>query len=483
MRFVFRSLALLSAMAFAACSRATPETAPVDAATAAAQPPATATAVALPDCADWAFIAQSIDTQWDALRNRSGLRCERIGAPGGDFIECAPDAGARLHGLEISSLVVNHPMGTDQLQADLTGDAQTVVQRLREVLGREADIVDPSDAGWVWINPHEDGHERRVQVYVGGREPPQLTCSIAAKSAPFAKSDESPPVYGTELIRALVRCEAVEFMQRDAAARKQALLGAGLRCELSPAGGITGLRCGLPPATRAWGDTVAETLRIVDRDGQRVGIVTLAADVGRVRAAIERELGMPMGTDADGVAVNDGGLDDMYRMRLLAQGKGRAELQCLYDAGDVAAAQSPDHAPDQDRAAHAGGPFHEDATQQDETPPGSIEGAIRYPDGDAPALRICALQGDGAIHRCVDTAAGAKTYRIERAPAGSYVVIAQARSGALRAGGHVQPVQCIRAPCPEMPAEVFVPGGGGVSGIDLNGFYDAREDFPALPSP
>jgi hypothetical protein len=61
-------------------------------------------------------------------------------------------------------------------------------------------------------------------------------------------------------------------------------------------------------------------------------------------------------------------------------------------------------------------------------------------------------------------------------------VIAAANEWPYRVGGHVQPVQCIRAPCPDMPASVAVAAGATVSGIDINGFYEKRDDFPAIPA-
>lgn len=116
---------------------------------------------------------------------------------------------------------------------------------------------------------------------------------------------------------------------------------------------------------------------------------------------------------------------------------------------------------------------------------GSIAGRIAYDAGPAPAMRICAIgSGDPAeaTHRCVRTAAGATTYRIDGLPADDYSVFAWTTGAAPRVGGHVEQVQCIRAPCPPMPAGVTIAGGGKVEGVDLNGFYDRRDDFPPMPA-
>ncbi len=116
---------------------------------------------------------------------------------------------------------------------------------------------------------------------------------------------------------------------------------------------------------------------------------------------------------------------------------------------------------------------------------GMITGRIAYDDGAAPALRICAIgSGDPATarHVCTTTAAGATEYRLTGVPADDYGVFAWTRSGPSRVGGHVQQVQCIRAPCPPMPMDVTVGSGARVDGVDLNGFYDSRDDFPPMPT-
>lgn len=116
---------------------------------------------------------------------------------------------------------------------------------------------------------------------------------------------------------------------------------------------------------------------------------------------------------------------------------------------------------------------------------GAIEGRILHPAHVVPALRICAI-GSGAPEDakrvCIDTRPSQDRYRIDGLPPDDYVVIAAGNEGPHRIGGHVQPVQCIRAPCPDMPASVAVAAGRIVTGIDINGFYEKREDFPAIPA-
>lgn len=115
---------------------------------------------------------------------------------------------------------------------------------------------------------------------------------------------------------------------------------------------------------------------------------------------------------------------------------------------------------------------------------GRIEGVIRHPAHALPAMRVCALSTAPTRepHRCTTTRAGADRYRIDGLPPGDYQVFAEVAKGMHRIGGHVQQVQCIRAPCPEQPKTITVTSGAMQGGIDLTFFDDARADFPALPS-
>lgn len=115
---------------------------------------------------------------------------------------------------------------------------------------------------------------------------------------------------------------------------------------------------------------------------------------------------------------------------------------------------------------------------------GSIEGVIQHPAHVVPAMRICALQTaqPGEPHRCTNTRASDDTYRIDGLPPGEYQVFAEAARGMYRHGGHMQAVQCIRAPCPDQPKTIKVTAGSRLDGIDLTFFDEARADFPALPS-
>lgn len=132
---------------------------------------------------------------------------------------------------------------------------------------------------------------------------------------------------------------------------------------------------------------------------------------------------------------------------------------------------------------------HTDAAEAGATPTtagktGTIEGRILHPAHVVPALRICAI-GSGAPAEakkiCIDTRLSQYAYRIEGLPPDDYIVIAAAGAGPYRVGGHMQQVQCIRAPCPEMPASVTVAAGANVAGVDIKNFYEKRDDFPAIP--
>ena len=111
-------------------------------------------------------------------------------------------------------------------------------------------------------------------------------------------------------------------------------------------------------------------------------------------------------------------------------------------------------------------------------PQGAIGGRIQFPAGVAPAMRICAIAGDA--QHCVDSPAGRTLYRIGELPDGEYQVVARVDSQATPVAGHVQEVQCIRAPCPPQLATLTLAGGKEIATADLNGFYAERPEFPAL---
>jgi hypothetical protein len=111
----------------------------------------------------------------------------------------------------------------------------------------------------------------------------------------------------------------------------------------------------------------------------------------------------------------------------------------------------------------------------------SISGDIQYPMRKIPPMRICAVSEENKTHACLETKAGAKTYAIHGLSAGNYVVIAQAQGGKLPVAAHVAPVKCIRAPCPDLPSAVMISADTNFTNIHINGFYDARSDFPKMP--
>lgn len=116
---------------------------------------------------------------------------------------------------------------------------------------------------------------------------------------------------------------------------------------------------------------------------------------------------------------------------------------------------------------------------------GRIEGAIRHPAHVVPAMRICAI-GSGAPAQarrvCIQTGNGQDRYRIDGLPPDDYVVVANATDGLYRIGGHLQQVQCIRAPCPPMPAPITLSAGAQVRDADIGHFQDRNDQLPALTS-
>jgi hypothetical protein len=111
-------------------------------------------------------------------------------------------------------------------------------------------------------------------------------------------------------------------------------------------------------------------------------------------------------------------------------------------------------------------------------PKGAIGGRIEYPAGVAPAMRICALGAQ--TRQCIDSPAGRTLYRIEHLPDGDYQVVARVEGSDTPVAGHVEKVECIRAPCDEPLVTLSIAGGKDIATADLNGFYAERSDFPIL---
>lgn len=111
----------------------------------------------------------------------------------------------------------------------------------------------------------------------------------------------------------------------------------------------------------------------------------------------------------------------------------------------------------------------------------SISGRIAYPSEVTPAMRICAVRAPEVAPICLDSRAGRTQYTLKGLPVGDYQIVAKLAEGDMRVGGHVQEVQCIRAPCLNPLKTISVAAGERVVGADLNEFDAAREDFPSIP--
>lgn len=112
----------------------------------------------------------------------------------------------------------------------------------------------------------------------------------------------------------------------------------------------------------------------------------------------------------------------------------------------------------------------------------SISGAIRDGNRAPPALRVCATPIDGGTPICINTAEGAREYRIDVAP-GRYYLLGWAGPGELTLIAHASQIRCIRAPCPpDALIEVSVAAGQQRDGIDLNGGYvEIPDGWPKRP--
>ena len=113
-------------------------------------------------------------------------------------------------------------------------------------------------------------------------------------------------------------------------------------------------------------------------------------------------------------------------------------------------------------------------------PQGAVGGRIQFPVGVAPAMRICALSD--STQQCIDSPAGRTLYRIGHLPDGDYRVVARVQPPSdTPVAGHVEKIECVAAPCVEPLATLHIEGGREIATADLNGFYEARTDFPPLP--
>ena len=161
---------------------------------------------------------------------------------------------------------------------------------------------------------------------------------------------------------------------------------------------------------------------------------------------------------------------------------------CAPTASD-AASTTPASTPVQTPAAaappveQAGPPSAEPAkTPVDEPAGASISGAIRDGNRPPPAVRVCATPIGGGTPTCIDTARGARNYRIEVVP-GRYHLLGWVRSGELKLIAHASQIRCIQAPCPpDELIEVIVSAGQQRDGIDLNGGYvEIPAGWPQAP--
>ena len=110
----------------------------------------------------------------------------------------------------------------------------------------------------------------------------------------------------------------------------------------------------------------------------------------------------------------------------------------------------------------------------------TLGGVVQHPAHVVPAMRICAVPADGGHAVCADKPAHEDRWQLS-VPAGEYQVFAWPARGLPGTGAYLQPVQCIRAPCPPMPATVRVRPGEVRLDLDLTGFDASRTDLPAAP--
>jgi hypothetical protein len=311
--------------------------------------------------------------------------------------------------------------------------------------------------------------------------PPENVAVVTAPTSATAVSnqemgsDEAQASQGQDLLNELASCNAEVFMRSQFDERRQTLANAKLSCTTSTRDAMKGIDCTLPNGTKSWQEYPAESVFIADDvDDRSIAIVLVQADTWDFRKAIEKKIRMDLTPlDDNGEASFTGGISGIdFFLKKRADGK--TDLHCEMET--VAAEEASD------RTAHAGGPFPQDKIEDKHTvQPGSISGKIAYPADGVPTMRICAIHDNGAMVGCTQTNAGDTSYRIDNLAAADYYVVAEFREGDMQVGGHVEQIQCIRAPCEGRLTPVMVKAGAKLKNIDLNGFYESRQDFPDMP--
>jgi hypothetical protein len=286
-------------------------------------------------------------------------------------------------------------------------------------------------------------------------------------------SDEAQALQGQDLLNELASCNAEVFMRIRFDERRQTLANAKLNCTTSTRDAMKGVDCKLPTGTKSWQEYAAESVFIADDvDDRSIAIVLVQADTWDFRKAIEKKIRMDLNPlDSNGEASFTGGLSGIdFFLKKRADGK--TDLHCEMETVIS----------DGDRTAHAGGPFPQDKIESRQAmSSGSISGKIAYPADGVPAMRICAIHDHGAMVGCTQTKAGETSYRIDNLAAADYYVIAEFREGDMQVGGHVEQIQCIRAPCEGILIPVMIKPGAKLENINLDGFYESRADFPDMP--
>lgn len=275
---------------------------------------------------------------------------------------------------------------------------------------------------------------------------------------------------GPALKAALSTCGADYWLAQDFQTRLQQLRALGIACKEVPHASGLQAECPLPAGTRSFGGHAALSLLVFDEGNVHETNIRVAASAEALAAAMAKDTMTELTDFGASAGMYENLLDDRYRHIVWRDAKDPAHstLNCrmhALDAESQASAQSSDG---------------------ERLPPGTISGRIDYPRGQAgeiPAMRICAIHNEGAMHGCTQTGVGQDRYQIENlAAADSYLVRADIDGAGYPVGGYADSnIRCSSPRCDAPPLlPVAVAPGQAVNGIDL-AFFDEAPAWPAMP--
>lgn len=335
-----------------------------------------------------------------------------------------------------------------------------------------------------------------------GAPPPPANPAPAPAKAPVASATPAPAAsvappaassaFAGEALSRLLMCGDPDFLLRPGDEQAQALQGEPrLRCDAPSAAG--GLRCTAAEPVTAFGLRL-HAFTLSHAQGGHALVASLQGEWPALLQGIATAYPKPVRSALGGqlLSLRD---DDGFALRAREGGEaGQASVECRWAAprellfvtlNEPVVSGAPMVSSSLVLPAAAATSAMAVAATTANVPklaPGnsSIAGRIEYPGESLPALQVCAYRSDNGGAACVRTAREQNRYRIERLPAGDYLLWAWllAPEGEMRVMRALHAVQCFRAPCLPQPRTVRLPEDTAVDGITLN---DAAESYPDQP--